>query len=78
MEDVDVVDGVPDHLPPRDLDHEVHIPEMKPQRRAMTEADIEHTFKLPWKRRCIISGWALTAAISAFFRESTEIFSLVN
>lgn len=41
MEDVDVVDGVPDQLPPRDLDHEVHISEMKPQRRAMTEADIE-------------------------------------
>ena len=40
MEDVDVVDGAADDLPPKDLDHEVHIAEMKPQRRAMTEDDM--------------------------------------
>lgn len=41
MEDVDVVDGAADDLPPKELDHEVHIAEMKPQRRAMTEQDME-------------------------------------
>lgn len=40
MEDVDVVDGAPDDLPPKELDHEVHIAEMKPQRRAMTQEDM--------------------------------------
>ena len=41
MENVDVVDGAADDLPPRELDHEVHIAEMKPERRAMTEADMD-------------------------------------
>lgn len=41
MEDVDVVDGAADDLPPKELDHEVHIAEMKPSRRAMTEQDME-------------------------------------
>lgn len=41
MEDVDVVDGAADDLPPKELDHEVHIAEMKPPRRAMTEQDME-------------------------------------
>lgn len=40
MESVDVVDGAADDLPPKDLDHEIHIAEIKPQRRAMTEADM--------------------------------------
>lgn len=41
MNDVDVVDGLPDELPPKDLDHEVHIAEMKPERRAMTRDDMD-------------------------------------
>lgn len=68
MDQVDVVDGAADDLPPKELDHEVHIAEMKPQRRAMTPEDMAAHIQIAVKKAKFYQRMGFDGGYLGFFQ----------